>query len=55
MLTLGGGTISKGEGKLSYGGYECIGTKVSGNSYFALFGLEYILPVNLDIIPLEYV
>ena len=48
------GTISKGEGTLSYGGYEFIGTKVSGNSYFALFGFEYILPVNLEIIPLEY-
>ena len=54
-LTLGTGYLSKGEGKLSYNVTEYIGSKVSGNSYFALFGLEYILPVNLDIIPFEYV
>jgi len=54
-ITLGTGNLSKGEGKVNYNVNEYIGSKVSGNSYFALFGLEYILPVNLDIIPFEYV
>ena len=54
-LTLGGGLLSAGKGTVTYSGTEYTSTSVSGNSWFALFGLEYVLPLTIDFIPLEYV
>jgi len=54
-LTLGGGLLSEGKGTVTYSGTEYTSTSVSGNSWFALFGLEYVLPLTIDFIPLEYV
>lgn len=54
-LTFGTGETSKGEGKVIYNNYEYTSSKILGKSWFAILGLEYTLPVTLDIIPFNYI
>ena len=54
-LTLGTGLLSKGTGTVTYSGTEYTSTSAKGSSWFAFFGLEYVLPLTIDFIPLEYV
>ena len=53
-FTFGQGIVSGGEGSVSDGSSELIGKKVSGTAFFAAFGLEYVLPLNLDFIGLKF-
>ena len=53
-FTLGQGICSNGEGIVFNGNSELIGKKVSGTAFFATFGLEYVLPLNLDFIGLNF-
>ena len=54
-LTLGAGLLSQGTGTVTYRGTEYTSTSAKGSSWFAFFGLEYVLPLTIDFIPLEYV
>ena len=53
-ITFGQGIVSGGEGSVSDGSSELIGKTVNGTAFFATFGLEYILPLNLDFIGLNF-
>ena len=53
-FTFGQGLISEGEGSVSDGSSELIGKTVNGTAFFVAFGLEYVLPLNLDFIGLNF-
>jgi len=53
-FTFGQGLISEGEGSVSDGSSELIGKSVNGTAFFVAFGLEYVLPLNLDFIGLNF-
>jgi len=55
-LTFGGGLPLSGKGTISHpnNSTDLESEEVSGYSWFALFGLEYTLPVNLSFLGLEF-
>jgi len=53
-ITLGAGICSKGKGVISSPVAELTSETVAGTSWFGVFALEYVLPINLEFIGLEF-